>query len=41
MEGFGFSLDSYLLEFVKSVREVEIKLKSESRVKFFYLDLDV
>nr|XP_048278236.1 dedicator of cytokinesis protein 9 isoform X2 [Myodes glareolus] len=40
LEGSGSSLDSYLPELAKSTREAEIKLKSESRVKLFYLDPD-
>nr|XP_014976844.1 dedicator of cytokinesis protein 9 isoform X10 [Macaca mulatta] len=40
LEGSGSSLDSYLPELAKSAREAEIKLKSESRVKLFYLDPD-
>uniref|UniRef100_A0A2K6FNX5 Dedicator of cytokinesis 9 n=1 Tax=Propithecus coquereli TaxID=379532 RepID=A0A2K6FNX5_PROCO len=40
LEGSGSGLDSYLPELVKSTREAEIKLKSESRVKLFYLDPD-
>ncbi|XP_019060143.1 dedicator of cytokinesis protein 9 isoform X11 [Fukomys damarensis] len=51
LEGSGSGLDSYLPElaklsdvfktlFKKSTREAEIKLKSESRVKLFYLDPD-
>ncbi|XP_048955399.1 dedicator of cytokinesis protein 9 isoform X9 [Vulpes vulpes] len=39
-EGSGSGLDSYLPELAKSTREAEIKLKSESRVKLFYLDPD-
>jgi len=40
LEGSGSGLDSYLPELAKSTREAEIKLKSESRVKLFYLDPD-
>uniref|UniRef100_A0A5G2QSS2 Dedicator of cytokinesis 9 n=1 Tax=Sus scrofa TaxID=9823 RepID=A0A5G2QSS2_PIG len=40
LEGSGSGLDSYLPELAKSAREAEIKLKSESRVKLFYLDPD-
>ncbi|XP_055002257.1 dedicator of cytokinesis protein 9 isoform X19 [Sorex araneus] len=40
LEGPGSGLDSYLPELAKSSREAEIKLKSESRVKLFYLDPD-
>lgn len=40
LEGPGSGLDSFLPEFAKSTREAEIKLKSESRVKLFYLDPD-
>ncbi|ELK36708.1 Dedicator of cytokinesis protein 9 [Myotis davidii] len=40
LEGSGSGLDSYLPELVKSTREAEIKLKSESRVKLFHLDPD-
>ncbi|XP_054100648.1 dedicator of cytokinesis protein 9 isoform X2 [Callithrix jacchus] len=40
LEGPGSGLDSYLPELAKSAREAEIKLKSESRVKLFYLDPD-
>ncbi|XP_055964397.1 dedicator of cytokinesis protein 9 isoform X6 [Sorex fumeus] len=40
LEGPGSGLDSYLPELAKSTREAEIKLKSESRVKLFYLDPD-
>ncbi|KAM4863714.1 dedicator of cytokinesis protein 9 isoform X12 [Urocitellus parryii] len=40
LEGSGSGLDSYLPELAKSSREAEIKLKSESRVKLFYLDPD-
>ncbi|XP_060247615.1 dedicator of cytokinesis protein 9 isoform X8 [Meriones unguiculatus] len=40
LEGSGSGLDSYLPELAKSNREAEIKLKSESRVKLFYLDPD-
>nr|XP_020024752.1 dedicator of cytokinesis protein 9-like [Castor canadensis] len=40
LEGSGSSFDSYLPELAKSAREAEIKLKSESRVKLFYLDPD-
>ncbi|XP_051016946.1 dedicator of cytokinesis protein 9 isoform X2 [Acomys russatus] len=40
LEGSGSGLDSYLPELAKCSREAEIKLKSESRVKLFYLDPD-
>ncbi|XP_057350410.1 dedicator of cytokinesis protein 9 isoform X6 [Manis pentadactyla] len=40
LEGSGSGLDSYLPELAKSTREAEIKLKSEGRVKLFYLDPD-
>ncbi|CAH6821928.1 Dock9 [Phodopus roborovskii] len=40
LEGSGSGLDSYLPELAKSSREAEIKLKSEGRVKLFYLDPD-
>uniref|UniRef100_A0A5F9CSH6 Dedicator of cytokinesis 9 n=1 Tax=Oryctolagus cuniculus TaxID=9986 RepID=A0A5F9CSH6_RABIT len=40
LEGSGSGLDSYLPELAKSTRDAEIKLKSESRVKLFYLDPD-
>ncbi|XP_040599800.1 dedicator of cytokinesis protein 9 isoform X18 [Mesocricetus auratus] len=40
LEGSGSGLDSYLPELAKSAREAEMKLKSESRVKLFYLDPD-
>nr|XP_058897932.1 dedicator of cytokinesis protein 9 isoform X9 [Kogia breviceps] len=40
IEGSVSGLDSYLPELAKSNREAEIKLKSESRVKLFYLDPD-
>ncbi|XP_058132463.1 dedicator of cytokinesis protein 9 isoform X12 [Dasypus novemcinctus] len=40
LDGSGSGLDSYLPELAKSTREAEIKLKSESRVKLFYLDPD-